>query len=100
MRLGEEDRFRLFVGPRGDGVALPGEGAGAEAASDVQAAAGDLELVMTFNDPRGRVPEGLRLNLRQRTWDELDGWEKAGVIMVHASAVAVGVVGLALEALD
>jgi len=58
-----------------------------------------LTPVMTFDlaDP-GKTE--LRLfRVDRKTWDELDTWEKIGLVTSYASAVA-GMVGLALEAVD
>jgi hypothetical protein len=58
-----------------------------------------LTPVLTFDlaDP-GKTD--LRLfKLDRKSWDELDTWEKIGLVTSYASAVA-GMVGLALEAVD
>ena len=43
---------------------------------------------MVFTANQSEVPEHMRISLKPRTWDELDGWEKAGVILGEAASIA------------
>ena len=46
-----------------------------------------LSAALAWNG-RDEVPDGLRFDFSPRTWDDLDGWEKTGLVVSGASAAA------------
>jgi hypothetical protein len=79
-----EQRFRLF-----------GERDGERVADATSLSAGgdpDGEPVLTaalvYSPEERPIPDDLRINLKPRTWGDLSGWEKLGVVVSYAGSVA------------
>ncbi len=91
--LERDAKFGLFRGiPRAAGP-VSGEGGFALAAggSGLQGdiyRGSNLSASLLFSANADRVPEGLRLSFKGRTFSDLDPWEKAGYVLRQASAVA------------
>jgi hypothetical protein len=106
VELSAEREFHLFPELRGSGdgeMVRLGQLASAPSGNPPPGLEPRIPLtltpVLTFDlaDP-GKTD--LRLfRVDRKTWDELDTWEKIGLVTSYASAVA-GMVGLALEAVD
>ena len=83
IELGGEPRFRV-LSERDLGLAevitLPADSQGPEV---VAALTGSL----TYMADQNRVPESLQITFKPLTWDDLDGWEKAGLVASYASSV-------------
>ena len=80
-----------FEGPQGFRV-FPGMQSG-EAPGWVFAAEEQPSVLSKSLEPSAAgnvLPDHMRMTLRERPWDELDPWEKAGLVMSH-TAVADGV---------
>ncbi len=60
----------------------------AAATADPSPVTPDLALSLTWTPADDRVPDGLRMSFKQRTWDDLDGWEKTGYVLAQTSAAA------------
>jgi len=83
IELGGEPRFRV-LSERDLGLAevitLPADSQGPEV---VAALTGSL----TYMADQNRVPESLQITFKPLTWDDLDPWEKAGLVASYASSV-------------
>ena len=49
--------------------------------------AASLTGALRFSTDQNRVPEGLRIYVRPLAWDDLDPWEKTGLVVTYASSV-------------
>lgn len=104
--LSAEQEFRLFpdLGGAGDGeMARLGQLASATSSNPPPGLDPPIPLtltpVLTFDLAEPGKTELRLFRVDRKTWDELDTWEKIGLVTSYASAVA-GMVGLALEAVD
>jgi hypothetical protein len=83
IELGGEPRFRV-LSERDLGAAevivLPAESHGPEVAAS-------LTSSLIFMTDQNRVPESQRITIKPLTWDDLDGWEKTGLVVSYASSV-------------
>jgi len=83
IELGGEPRFRV-VSERdlatAEVITLPADSQGPEVVAALTAS-------LTYMTDQNRVPEGLRITIKPLTWDDLDGWEKAGLVASYASSV-------------
>lgn len=83
IELGGEPRFRV-LSDRDLGAAevivLPADSQGPEVAAALTAS-------LTYMADQHRVPESLQITFKPLTWDDLDGWEKAGLVASYASSV-------------
>lgn len=98
-------RFELFAGEGewGDGLERLGAFAGRAAENPPPGMDPPLALalrpVLVFDFAEPGAAEAPLFKIDRKTWDELDTWEKIGLVTSYASAVA-GAVGLALELVD
>lgn len=83
VQLGREPRFRLFSerDPR------PAEMPSLPPRSPGPVLGASLTASLTFMTDQTGVPEGLQMSFRPLTWDDLDAWEKAGLVVSYTSAV-------------
>ena len=83
IELEGEPRFRV-VSERdlepAEVITLPAD-------SHVPEVAAALTASLTYMADQNRVPEGLQITFKPLTWDDLDGWEKAGLVASYASSV-------------
>jgi hypothetical protein len=83
IELGGEPRFRVLserdLEPA-DVITLPAESHGPEVAAA-------LTANLTYMADQNQVPEALKISFKPLTWDDLDPWEKAGLVASYASSV-------------
>jgi len=83
IELGGEPRFRV-VSERdlepADVITLPADSHDPEVASALTAS-------LTYMAEQNRVPASLQITFKPLTWDDLDAWEKAGLVASYASSV-------------
>jgi len=83
IELEGEPRFRV-VSERdlepAEVITLPADSHDPEVAAALTAS-------LTYMADQDRVPEGLQITFKPLTWDDLDGWEKAGLVASYASSV-------------
>jgi len=79
-----EPRFRLF-GTRDGGTAMSPTSPAATAGSSGTTL---LTASLVYSVEEHPVPDDLRINLKPRTWGDLSGWEKLGVVASYAGTVA------------
>lgn len=83
IELGSEPRFRV-LSERDLGAAkaitLPAD------SHDPEVAAA-LTANLTYMAEQNRVPASLQITFKPLTWDDLDAWEKTGLVVSYASSV-------------
>lgn len=79
-----EQRFRLFGGRDGGPVVAD------EPPTVARSADGEPTLTasLVYSPDEMPIPDDLRINLKPRTWGDLDGWERLGVVLGYAGTVA------------
>ncbi len=90
-----EQRFRLF-GTRDGRSAAPPAAPAATAERDGRTV---LTAALVYSPEEHPIPDDLRINLKPRTWGDLSGWEKLGVVVSYAGSVA-GAAYLVSRAVD
>ena len=83
VELGREPGFRLFPG----GDLGPTEMIPHSAELSCPKPTVSLLASLTYVTDQDRVPEGLQITFEPLTWDDLDGWEKTGLVVSYASSV-------------
>jgi len=83
IELGGEPRFRALserdLEPA-EVITLPADSHGPEVVTALTAS-------LTYMADQNQVPEALKISFKPLTWDDLDGWEKAGLVASYASSV-------------
>ena len=83
IELGGEPRFHV-VSERdlepAEMIMLPADSQDPEVAATLTAS-------LTYMTEQNRVPASLQITFKPLTWDDLDGWEKAGLVASYASSV-------------
>jgi hypothetical protein len=83
IELGSEPRFRVLseqdVEPA-EVITIAADSHGPEVAAALTAS-------LTYMADQNRVPASLQISFKPLTWDDLDAWEKAGLVASYASSV-------------
>lgn len=83
IEVGGEPRFRVVserdLGPA-ELITLPADSHDPEVAAALTAS-------LTYMAEQNRVPASLQITFKPLTWDDLDAWEKTGLVVSYASSV-------------
>ena len=83
IELGGEPRFRVVS----ERDLEPAEVITLPAGSHDPEVAAALTASLTYMADQDQVPEALKISFKPLTWDDLDPWEKAGLVASYASSM-------------